>query len=47
MGNLLKRFFSIDYMLKKDEILGSLPTTREVYKTLLICLGHVPLKLFW
>lgn len=32
MGNLLKRFFSIDYMLKKDEILGSLPTTREVYK---------------
>lgn len=32
MGNLLKRFLSIDYMLKKDEILGSLPTTREVYK---------------
>lgn len=32
MGNLLKRFFSIDYMLKKDEILGSLPTTKEVYK---------------
>lgn len=32
MGNLLKRFFSIDYMLKKDEILGTLPTTREVYK---------------
>lgn len=32
MCNLLKRFFSIDYMLKKDEILGSLPTTREVYK---------------
>ena len=32
MGNLLKQFFSIDYMLKKDEILGSLPTTREVYK---------------
>ncbi len=32
MGNLLKRFFSIDCMLKKDEILGSLPTTREVYK---------------
>lgn len=32
MSNLLKRFFSIDYMLKKDEILGTLPTTREVYK---------------
>lgn len=32
MGNLLKRFFSIDYMLKKDEILGTLPTTKEVYK---------------
>lgn len=32
MGNLLKRFFSIDYMLRKNEILGTLPTTREVYK---------------
>ena len=32
MGKLFKRFFSIDYMLKKDEILGSLPTTKEVYK---------------
>ena len=33
MGNLLKRFFAIEYMLKKDEVLGSLPTTKEVYKT--------------
>ena len=32
MRNLLKRFFSIDYMLRKNEILGTLPTTREVYK---------------
>ena len=32
MGKLFKRFFSINYMLKKDEILGSLPTTKEVYK---------------
>ena len=32
MGKLLKRFFSIDYMLRKNEILGTLPTTREVYK---------------
>ena len=46
MGKLLKRFFSVEYMLGKNEILGSLPTNKEAYKTLLICLGHVLLKLF-
>lgn len=32
MGKIFERFFSIEYMLKKDEILGVLPSTRDVYK---------------
>ena len=32
MGKLLKRFFSVEYMLGKNEILGSLPTNKEAYR---------------
>ena len=33
MFQLLKKFFWVEYMLKPEQILGDIPTTKEVYKT--------------
>jgi len=35
LANILKRFYSVDQMLKKDELIGEPLTTREAYRSLI------------